>query len=97
MHGALVGGHLLEVLLGVDLVEFLGSHGGGVHVDDVERSGQALLALGLGLGHLVVENGRGAGGPGSAEDALVLAVQQTEVRGGRVGGEKEDGFLNYDD
>lgn len=63
----------------------------------MERSGQALLALGLGLGQLEVVDGGGAGGPGGAEDALVLAVQQTEAGGGRVSGEEEDGFLDCDD
>lgn len=96
VHGALVGGHFLKVLLGVDLVELIWGYGGGVHVDDVERSRQALLALGLGLGHLEVEDGGGAGRPGRAKNAIVLAVQQTEVRGGRIGGEKEDGFLDCD-
>lgn len=97
VQGTLVGGLLLEVLLGVDLVEFLRCHGGGVHVDDVEGSGQALMALGLGLGDLEVVDGGGAGGPGCAENALVLAIQHAEVRGGRVGGEKEDGFLDCAD
>jgi hypothetical protein len=49
----------------------------------VERSGETLLALRLGLGQLEVEDGGSASGPSRAEDALFLTVQQTKV--GEVG------------
>lgn len=97
MQSTLVGLDLLEVLLGVDLVQLLGGHGGGVQVDDVERSGETLLALRLGLGQLEVEDGGSASGPSRAEDALFLTVQQTKVGGGWVGGEEKDGFLEICD
>lgn len=93
VEGTLVGVNLLESLLGVNLVKLLGCDGGAVHVEDVERGRQALLALGLGLGKLEVVDGGGAGGPGRAENALLLTVQQTKVGGGRVGGEEESRFL----
>lgn len=93
VQSALVGLDLLEVLLGVNLVQLLGGNGGGVHVNDVERSGETLLTLGLSLWHLEVEDGGSASGPGRAKDALFLTVQQTKVRGGWVGREEEDGFL----
>jgi hypothetical protein len=60
----------------------------------VQGSREALLVSGLGLGNLVVVDGGGTGGPGSAENALLLAVQQTEVGGGRIGREEKDGFLD---
>jgi hypothetical protein len=82
----------------VNLVKLLGRDGGAVHVEDVERGRQALLALGLGLGQLEVVDRGGAGGPGRAENALLLTVQQTKVGGGRVGSEEESRFLaNRDD
>jgi hypothetical protein len=59
----------------------------------VERSGETLLTLGLGLGQLEVEDGGSTGGPGGAENALFLTVQQAKVGGGRVGREEKDGFL----
>lgn len=93
VHGTLVGLDLLVGLLGVNLVQLLGGDGGGVHVDNVERSGETLLTLGLGLGQFEVEDGGGTGGPGGAENALFLTVQQTKVGGSRVGREEKDGFL----
>jgi hypothetical protein len=60
----------------------------------VQGSGQTLLAFRLGLGDLVVVDGGSPGRPGGAENAVLLAVQQTEVGRGRVGGEEEDGFLD---
>lgn len=97
VQGTLVSRNLLEVLLGVDLVELLRSNGGGVHVDEVERSGQALFTFRLSLGDLVVEDGGSTGGPDGTENALFLAVQQTKVRGGWVGSEEEGGFLHCED
>lgn len=93
VEGTLIGGSLLESLLGVNLVQLLGGDGGGVHVDDVERGRQTCLALRLGLGHLEVEDRGSTGGPSRAEHALFLTVQLTKVGGGGVGGEEEDGFL----
>lgn len=90
---ALVGRALSVLLLGVDLVQILSGNGGGIHVDKVEVGRETLFALWLGLGNLEVVDGGRAGGPGRAQDALLLAVQQTEVRRGGVGREEEDGFL----
>lgn len=94
MESTFICGNLLELLLGVNLVELLWGHSGGVHVKDVQGSGEALLVDGLSLGNLVVVDGGSAGGPGGAENALRLAVQQTKVGGGGVGGEEKDGFLD---
>lgn len=93
MEGTLVGVNLFESLLGVNLVKLLGCDGGAVYVDDVERGGQALLALGLGLRQLEVVDGGGTGRPGRAEDPLLLTVQETKVGGGGIGSEEESRFL----
>lgn len=96
MHSTLIQRALLIVLLGVDLVQLLGSNGGGVRVDDVQRSGWALFTFGLRLGDLVVVDGRGAAGPDGAENAVLFAVQQSKVGGSSVRREKEDRFLDED-
>jgi len=75
VEGALVLRDLLEVPLGVDLIQLLGGDGGGVHVDNVQRNGQTPLAFGQGLGDLVVIDGGSAGRPGGAENAVFFAVQ----------------------
>lgn len=85
VESTLVGGELLVVLLGVNLVDSLGGDGGSVQVQVVERSGGALLASGLLLGKLVVHDGGSAGRPGGAEHLVRLAVQITEVRRIRIG------------
>lgn len=84
---------LLVDLLRVDLVDGLRGHGGRVQVDSVEGSGGALLTK-LGLGHLEVPDRRSTGTPGRAKNLVLFAVQLTEVRGGRIGGEQKHGFLN---
>lgn len=61
VESSLVGRDLLEFLLGVDLVELLWRDSGGVHVDDVQGGGEALLVDGLGLGNLVVVDGGSTG------------------------------------
>lgn len=94
MEDTLVRRDLLVGLLGVDLVDGLGGDGGGVQVDGAEGSRGALA--GLLLGNLVVLNGRRAGGPGGAENLVGLAVQVSEMGGGRVGREEKDGFLDVD-
>jgi hypothetical protein len=62
-------------------------------VDNAEGSRGALLASGLLLGDLVILHGGGAGGPGGAQNLVGLAVQVSEVRGGGVSREEQDGFL----
>jgi hypothetical protein len=62
-------------------------------VDSAEGSRGALLAGGTLLGNLEVVHGRGAGRPDGAKDLVGLAIQVSEVRRGRVGGEQKDGFL----
>lgn len=89
----LVRRNLLIGLLGVNLVDSLGSDGGRVEVDGAEGSESALLASRLFLGDLVVLHGWGAGGPGGAQNLVGFAVQVSEVRGGGVSREEEDGFL----
>lgn len=88
-----VGRGLLPDLLRVDLVDGLRGHGGRVQVDSVEGSVGALLTK-LGLGHLEEPDRRSTGTPSRAKNLVLFAVQLTEVRGGRIGGEEKHGFLN---
>lgn len=97
MESTLVDGGLLVGLLAVDIVDNLGGNGGRVQVNSVKGSRGALLAGGTLLGDLEVVHGRGAGRPDGAKDLVGLAVQVSEVRRGRVGGEQKDGFLEVGD
>lgn len=63
---ALIGGSVLVVLLGMDLVDCLRGDCGRVHVDDVQRSRWALLG-GLSLWNLEVPDGWSTSGPGGTE------------------------------
>lgn len=87
-----VGRGLLEMLLGMELVDRLGGNGGRVQVRGVKSSGSASLTQ-LGLGDLEVPDRGSACGPSSAENLVCLTVQPSKVRGGGIGGEQKNGFL----
>lgn len=80
MESALIDGDILVGLLGVNLVDGLGSDGSGVQVNVAERSRGTLLANRGLLGDLVVLDGGSAGGPGGAQNLVGLAVQVSELR-----------------
>lgn len=75
VQSTLVGRGLLVSLLGMNLVQLLGSDSGGIHIDDVERGRQALLVSRLRLRNLEVVDGGRAAGPGGTEDPLIFTVK----------------------
>ena len=79
-------------LLRMDLHNLLRRRGGRVQANDMDgRHGLALI--GRGDGQLQVPNHRRAGEPGRAEDGILVAVEDRELRPFRVGGQHGGGFV----
>lgn len=92
MEHTLIWLRLLVGLLRVNLVDGLGGDGGGVQVDGAQGGWRASTSLLL--GELVVLHRRRTGGPSGTQDLVGLAIQVSQVGGGRVGRKQEDGFLD---